>query len=87
MESTRDLLPKGYPRNEHQGETRDDVSKSFGAEINVIVPDISQRDNQQLATSAKTINELTDPLRLDELISADEQRRLIYKFMGETRPE
>ena len=54
---------------------------------NMIVPDISSRDNLQLANSAKIIFDLTDPMRVDGLITADEQKRLIYKFMGETRPE
>ena len=57
------------------------------AEINVEVPDISERDNATLALAVQRMVSAFAPLYNAKLIDPAEFIRLVYRFVAETPPE
>jgi hypothetical protein len=57
------------------------------AEIEILSPDISERDNAGLAVAASSMGPLAKDLHEQGLIDAKEYVRLVYQFAGQTAPE
>jgi hypothetical protein len=57
------------------------------AEIEILSPDISERDNAGLAVAASSVGPLAKDLYNQGLIDAKEYMRLVYQFAGQTAPD
>lgn len=56
-------------------------------DISINTPDITERDNANLALAVQRIVQAISPLYNAGKISANEVLRLVYRFLAETRPE
>jgi hypothetical protein len=70
-------------------EVRRRVDKSLPTRphIDITVPDITERDNSNLAMAVQRISQAFIPLYNAKKIDARELIRLVYKFLAETPPD